>query len=164
MSGTEGNSNIQSGTETQPNNNTANQSGADLNAEIQSLKEQISDLRKEAAKYRTTAKATATEKQSVEEQLKALQDEFAKTKKENLLVKRQSLLEKAGCIKSDLVVNVIPDDCEDVQAWIDNYKKENSILFKKEVTNHGGGYKPSTTSNLTPAEQMNSFIRTAAGR
>ncbi len=37
MSGTEGNSNIQSGTETQPNNNTANQSGADLNAEIQSL-------------------------------------------------------------------------------------------------------------------------------
>ncbi len=158
MSGTEVN-------ETQPGaENNNNQSGADLNAEIQSLKEQISDLRKEAAKYRTTAKTTATEKQTVEEQLKILQEEFAKTKKENTLVKRQSLLDKAGCIKSDLVVNVIPDDCEDVQGWIENYKKENGILFKKETTNHGGGYKPSTTSNLTPAEQMNSFIRTAAGR
>ncbi len=37
MSGTEGNNNIQSGTETQSNNNATNQSGADLNAEIQSL-------------------------------------------------------------------------------------------------------------------------------
>lgn len=47
--------------ETQPGaENNNNQSGADLNAEIQSLKEQISDLRKEAAKYRTTAKTTAS--------------------------------------------------------------------------------------------------------
>ena len=37
MSGTKENNNIQSGTETQPNNNAANQSSADLNAEIQSL-------------------------------------------------------------------------------------------------------------------------------
>ena len=162
MSGTEENTNVQSGTKQQ--NNADNQSGTDLNAEIQSLKEQISDLRKEAAKYRTTAKATATEKQTVEEQLKALQDEFAKTKKENLLVKRQSLLDKAGCIKSDLVVNVIPDDCEDVQAWIDNYKKENEILFKKETSNHGGAYKPATSSNLSASELMSAYIRKAAGR
>ena len=156
MSGTEENNNIQSGTE---NNN---QSGVDYSGEIQSLKEQISELRKEAAKYRTSAKTTATEKQTVEEQLKALQEEFAKTKKENTLVKRQSLLDKAGCIKSDLVVNVIPDDCDDVQAWIDNYKKENEILFKKE--NHGGSYKPSSTTNLTPSQMMDNYIRAAAGR
>ena len=157
MSGTEENNNIQSG-----NENNENQSGADLNKEIQSLKEQISELRKEAAKYRTSAKTTATEKQTVEEQLKALQEEFAKTKKENTLVKRQSLLDKAGCIKSDLVVNVIPDDCDDVQDWIDNYKKENEILFKKE--NHGGSYKPSSTTNLTPSQMMDNYIRAAAGR
>lgn len=140
------------------------QSGTDTNAEIQSLKEQISDLRKEAAKYRTTAKSTASEKQTVEEQLKSLQDEFYKTKKENLLVKRQALLDKAGCIKSDLVVNVIPEDCEDVQSWIDTYKKENEILFKKESTNHGGGYKPSAGNNVNASALMNSYIRQAAGR
>lgn len=157
MSGTNENENIQTGTE-----NKENQSGTDLTKEIQSLKEQISELRKEAAKYRTTAKTTATEKQTVEEQLKVLQEEFAKTKKENTIVKRQSLLDKAGCIKSDLVVNVIPDDCEDVQAWIDSYKKENEILFKKE--NHGGSYKPSSTTNLTPSQMMDNYIRAAAGR
>lgn len=157
MSGTNENENIQTGTE-----NKENQSGTDLTQEIQSLKEQISELRKEAAKYRTTAKTTATEKQTIEEQLKVLQEEFAKTKKENTIVKRQSLLDKAGCIKSDLVVNVIPDDCEDVQAWIDAYKKENEILFKKE--NHGGSYKPSSTTNLTPSQMMDNYIRAAAGR
>lgn len=157
MSGTNENENIQTGTE-----NKENQSGTDLTQEIQSLKEQISELRKEAAKYRTTAKTTATEKQTIEEQLKVLQEEFAKTKKENTIVKRQSLLDKAGCVKSDLVVNVIPDDCEDVQAWIDSYKKENEILFKKE--NHGAAYKPSSTTNLTPSELMNHYIRAAVGR
>ena len=156
MSGTEDqNLNIQPGAE-----QAGSQSGTDNNAQIESLKEQISELRKEAAKYRTSAKG----KETVEEQLKILQEEFAKTKKENLLVKRQALLDKAGCIKSDLVVNVIPEDCEDVQAWIDNYKKENEILFKKESTNHGGNYKPSNTKNMNPDEVMNMFIRTAAGR
>ena len=158
MSGTEENNNIQSGTE---NNN---QSGVDYSGEIQSLKEQISELRKESAKYRTAAKANATEKQSVEEQLKELQEKFALTEKENKLVKRQSLLDKAGCIKSDLVVNVIPDDCDDVQGWIDNYKKENEILFKKETTNHGTAYKPSIAGNLTPSQRMDQYIRAALGR
>lgn len=162
MSGTEEQTHpVQSGTVQQNGgqpdvDNTAN--------EIQSLKEQISELRKEAAKYRTTAKSTATEKQTIEEQLKNLQEEFKKTQKENRLVKRTALLDKAGCIKSDLVVNVIPDDCEDVQGWIENYKKENEILFKKESTTHGGNYKPSSTNNLSASELMNSFIRKAAGR
>ncbi len=164
MSGTEGQQGAaQSGTGGEQSQQ-GNQSGIVTAAEIQSLKDQISELRKEAAKYRTTAKTTANEKQTVEDQLKILQDEFAKTKKENLLVKRQSLLDKAGCIKSDLVVNVIPDDCEDVQAWIDNYKKENAVLFKKENTNHGGGYKPSSGNNLSASDLMNSYIRQAAGR
>lgn len=108
MSGTEENTKVQSGTE-QQQNNADNQSGTDLNAEIQSLKEQISDLRKEAAKYRTTAKATATEKQTVEEQLKALQDEFAKTKKEtfenmtnNLKKSKEEQAETQICYNIDI--------------------------------------------------------------
>lgn len=139
-----------------------NQSGTDLNVEIKSLKEQISELRKEAAKYRTSARTAASEKQSAQEQLKNLYDELEKTKKENTLVKRQSLLDKAGCIKSELVVNVIPDDCEDVQGWIENYRKENTELFK--LSNHGGFFKPANANNMTPSQLMNSYIRGYLGR
>ena len=150
----------QSGTEGTQNNG-GTQSGTDNAAqEIAALKEQIADLRKEAASYRTKAK----DKASVEEQLKALQDEFAKTKRENRLVKNQALLDKAGCIKSDLVASVIPDDCDNVQEWIDNYKKDNEILFKAATNNHGGNYKPATSNNQNPNEVVNDFIRARAGR
>ncbi len=139
-----------------------NQPGAD--SELEALKNQIADLRREAAKYRINAKNFSAEKQTAEEQLKSLQEELSLTKKENLLVKRQLLLDKAGCIKSDLVANIIPDDCENIENWIDEYKRENGILFKNEIENHGGGFKPSLMNNLSPSELMNTFIRQAAGR
>ena len=162
MSGTEEQQGTQSGTEgTQ--NNAGTQSGTDTTAEqIAALKAEIADLRKEAASYRTKAKDTAKGKETVEEQLKALQDEFAKTKRENRLVKNQSLLDKAGCIKSDLVAPVIPDDCDDVQKWIEDYKKDNEVLFKS-ATNHGGNYKPSTSNNSNPHDVINEFIRARSG-
>lgn len=164
MSGTEEQQGTQSGTEgTQ--NNADNQSGTDNTADqIAALKAEIADLRKEAASYRTKAKDTAKGKETVEEQLKALQDEFAKTKRENRIVKNQSLLDKAGCIKSDLVATAIPDDCDDVQKWIEDYKKENEVLFKAATNNHGGNYKPSTSNNVNPHDAMNNFIRTQSGR
>lgn len=164
MSGTEEQQGAQSGTEgTQ--NNAGNQSGTDDTAEqIAALKAEIADLRKEAASYRTKAKDTAKGKETVEEQLKTLQEEFAKTKRENRLVKNQSLLDKAGCIKSDLVATAIPDDCDDVQKWIEDYKKENEVLFKPAVNNHGGNYKPSTSNNINSHDAMNEFIRLQSGR
>lgn len=159
MSGTEEQENLnQSGTGEEKQ--TPPPSGTDTAAEIAALKEQIADLRKEAASYRTKAKG----KETVEEQLKALQDEFAKTKRENRLVKNQSLLDKAGCIKSDLVASVIPDDCDNVQEWIDNYKKDNEVLFKAATNNHGGNYKPANSNNQNPHEIVNDFIRSRAGR
>lgn len=160
MSGTEEQENLnsQAGSEGKQDN-AGNQAGSDNTAqEIAALKEQIADLRKEAANYRTKAKG----KETVEEQLKALQDEFAKTKRENRLVKNQALLDKAGCIKSDLVASVIPDDCDNIQEWIDNYKKENEVLFKS--ANHGGNYKPSSSSNVDPHNVINDFIRSRSGR
>lgn len=162
MSGTEEQENFNSPSGTEGKENTAgNQAGSDNTAqEIAALKEQIADLRKEAASYRTKAKG----KETVEEQLKALQDEFAKTKRENRLVKNQSLLDKAGCIKSDLVASVIPDDCDNVQEWIDNYKKENEVLFKAASSNHGGNYKPANSNNVSPNEVVNQFIRLKSGR
>lgn len=148
----------QSGTDTTGTNST-NQSGIDYGAKIAALEAELADVRKEAASYRTKAKG----KETVEEQLKALQDEFAKTKRENRLVKNQSLLDKAGCIKSDLVATVIPDDCDNVQEWIDNYKKDNEILFKAATTNHGGNFKPSGSNNQNPNDYMNNFIRSVRG-
>ena len=144
--------------------NAGSQSGTDNTAEqIAALKAEIADLRKEAASYRTKAKDTAKGKETVEEQLKALQDEFAKTKRENRLVKNQSLLDKAGCIKSDLVATAIPDDCEDVSKWIEDYKKENEILFKAATQNHGGNFKPSNGTNVNPHDAINNFIRSKHG-
>lgn len=137
-----------------------NQPGAD--SELEALKNQIADLRKEAAKYRISAKNYSAEKQIAEDQLKSLQEELTTAKKENRFVKCQMLLDKAGCIKSDLVANIIPDDCEDIQAWIEEYKRDNEILFNKQ--DHGGAFKPSQINNLSPSELMNSFIRQAAGR
>ena len=133
------------------------------NQNIDDLKKEIADLRKEAAKYRINAKNANAETISAQEQLKSIQLELDTTKKECLILKRQALLDKAGCLKSELVAPAIPDDCEDIQSWIDNYKAQNQILFKKEP-NHGGGFKPSSINNLSPSAMMNSFIRNAAGR
>lgn len=157
MSGTEDNLKNPSGTE------PANQSGTD-NATIKEYETQIAELRKENAKYRTTAKNTSTEKQTIEEQLKTLQDEFTRTKEENKNVKRQAILDKAGCIKSELLLKEIPDDCRDVKAWVEVYKKENEFLFKSESKSHGGGHKPQGNNTLTPSQKMDAYIRAALGR
>ena len=142
--------------------NEFNQSGTEQ--EIQSLREKISDLRKEAAKYRVNAKNFSAEKQTAQDELNTVKNELSVLKKENIFIKRQMLLDKSGCIKSDLVANIIPDDCEDVQLWIDEYKRDNGILFKDYSENHGGDFKPSNINNLSPSEVMNTFIRQAAGR
>lgn len=142
--------------------NEINQSGTEQ--ELQSLKDKISDLRREAAKYRINAKNFSAEKQTAQDELKSVKDELCSLKKENMLIKRQMFLDKAGCIKSDLVANIIPDDCEDIQLWIDEYKRDNGVLFKEFSENHGGNFKPSIINNLSPSELMNTFIRQAAGR
>lgn len=164
MSGTEDNTQIPPGADKE-NQGAAAQSGTETqNAAINELKTQIAELRKEAASYRVTAKKSASEKQTVEEQLKSLQEEFARTKEENRTVRLQSMLDKAGCVKSELVIKDIPADCEDPKAWIEKYKQENAFLFKQEPPSHGGAYKPQGAKNLTPSQQMDNYIRTALGR
>lgn len=166
MSGTDENfDNQQSGTGGQKTDLQNQQSGTgDGSENVEALKKEIAELRKEAAKYRNSAKATSTEKQTVEEQLRVIQEKLQETEKENKRVKVESLLDKSGCIKSDLVAKVIPNDCEDISAWIEDFKKNNAILFKTEKQNKGGGYKPTANNNLTPSQQMDYYIRSAMGR
>jgi len=140
------------------------QSGTDKSESIEDLKAQIASLRKENAKYRISAKNSGSEKETISEELKKLRDEFEATKKENILVKRQSLLDKAGCVKSELVVKDIPEDCEDVEKFIDKYKEENPYLFKETNKSHGGNHKGSGKNTLTPSQQMDAYIRAALGR
>ena len=73
-------------------------------------------------------------------------------------------LDKAGCLKSKLVLNEIPDDCENPDDFIARYKKENPFLFRKEKFKHGYSFKGPKARNYTASQQMNNLIRSALGR
>ena len=90
-------------------------------------------------------------------QINELTEEIEKLKAENLSMKKQVLLDKAGCIKSELVSKAIPDDCEDIEGWIDEFKSANEILFKPQ--SFGSAFKPARANILNPKELMNNYIR-----
>lgn len=92
-------------------------------------------------------------------ELETLKQELEQLKNENFNIKTISSLEKAGCIKPELVMKAVPKDCENLQDWIETFKTENEILFKQPPQNHGGNFKPSNCSNLSPSELMNNYIR-----
>ena len=96
---------------------------------------------------------------SLNQELEILKNEISALKSENFNIKTISALEKSGCIKPELVINAVPKDCENLQDWIDSFKTENEILFRQPPQNHGGNFKPSHYSNLSPSELMNNYIR-----
>ena len=76
-------------------------------------------------------------------------------------------LDKAGCVKSELVAKDIPSNLsssEELDNFIRNYKEENKFLFKTPKQNAGGVFKSSGRKNLTPSQQMDAYIRAALGR
>ena len=93
------------------------------------------------------------------EDIAKLKEELSKLKAENFNLRAISALEKSGCLKPDLALKALPQDCEDIQEWVDNFKADNDILFKSEPVNHGGNFKPTQCSNLSPVEIMNNYIR-----
>ena len=93
------------------------------------------------------------------DEIQNLKNEIAALKEENFNVKTISLLERAGCLKPDLVLKSVPRDCENLNEWIENFKSDNDILFGEANYSHGGGYKPTISKNLSPNEIMNNFIR-----
>ncbi len=97
--------------------------------------------------------------QSQNPDIQSLQREIIELKTENRKIKASAALDKLGCIKTDLVIKALPDDCEDIQGWIDTFKEENEFLFKEYNSTHGGSYKPTQSTNLSPTEIMNNYIR-----
>ncbi len=121
-------------------------------------------LRREAAKYRTAAKSELARNEALSKELsetKAELERYVLERKNSLIV---SKLDKAGCLKSRLVLADFPEDCDDPDEFIKAYKKENPFLFRKEKVKHGYAFKSGRAKNYSPSQQMNNLIRSALGR
>lgn len=127
-------------------------------------KNEIAKLHRECAKYRTALNTTNDEKANLQKQFDELKIELEKIvnvkKEQDILFK----LEKAGCLKPNLVLSEIPADCEDLDGFIKNYKNENLFLFERKKQKHGFSFRGSRSSNYTTSQQMNNYIRSALGR
>lgn len=131
------------------------------------MKKEIEKLRKEAAKYRNSSKSEAEQKLLLQAKAQEIQQELDALRKENRNLSVIQKLDKAGCIKSELVAKDIPDNletAEDLDNFIKAYKEKNKFLFNAPKQNVGSSFKASGVKNLTPSQRMDAYIRAALGR
>lgn len=128
------------------------------------LKKEIEKLRKEAAKYRTVTRNEVLKKIELQKKSAEIQKELDELKETNRHLKIVRELDKAGCKKSELVFKDVPNDCENLEEFIKNYKEENQFLFSEPPKNIGSTFKTSGTKNLSAAQKMDAYIRAALGR
>lgn len=131
------------------------------------MKKEIEKLRKEAAKYRNSSKSEAEQKLLLQAKAQEIQQELEALRKENRNLSVIQKLDKAGCIKSELVAKDIPDNLEtadDLDNFIKAYKEKNKFLFNAPKQNVGSSFKASGVKNLTPSQRMDAYIRAALGR
>lgn len=128
------------------------------------MKREIEKLRKEAAKYRVASRTEAEQKADLQKKSEEIQKELDALKQMNRNLKVMRALDKAGCIKSDLVAKDIPLDCEDLEGFIESYRESNKFLFNVKKQTIGGNFKASGAKNLSPSQQMDAYIRAALGR
>lgn len=131
------------------------------------LKKEVEKLRKEAAKYRTSSKKEEEQKLALEAKAKEIQEELESLKNEHRKLNVMCKLDKAGCVKSELVAKDIPEDVsgEALDEFIAQYKEQNSFLFQEQKgSSFGGTFKSAVTKVLTPSQQMDAYIRAALGR
>lgn len=93
------------------------------------------------------------------DEISKLKEEISLLKKENFNIKTLAALEKSGCLKPELAAKTIPENCENIQEWVEQFKAENDILFRKPLQDHGNTFKPTQCTNLSPVEIMNNYIR-----
>lgn len=131
------------------------------------MKKEIEKLRKESAKYRNSSKSEAEQKLLLQAKAQEIQQELDALRKENRNLSVIQKLDKAGCIKSELVAKDIPDNletAEDLDNFIKAYKEKNKFLFNAPKQNVGSSFKASGVKNLTPSQRMDAYIRAALGR
>lgn len=131
------------------------------------MKKEIEKLRKEAARYRSSSRTEAQQKLEFQAKAEMYEKELDALKKEHRTLALIQKLDKAGCIKSELVAKDVPSDldlAEGLDEFIEKYKEENSFLFKAPKQNIGSVFKTSGKQNLSPSQQMDAYIRAALGR
>ena len=128
------------------------------------LKKEIEKLRKEAAKFRLASKNEAEQRILFQEKTELFEKELAELKESHKNLKIMRALDKAGCLKSELVAKDIPANCENLEDFIEAYKGENSFLFKVPKQNISTTFKSSGSKNLSAAQKMDAYIRAALGR
>ena len=131
------------------------------------MKRELERLRKEAAKYRNSSRIENRAKLELQAKAEEISKELEALKAEHRNLSIIQKLDKAGCIKSELVAKDIPADLsssDDLDKFIQKYKEENKFLFKTPKQNAGGTFKTSGRKNLTPSQQMDAYIRAALGR
>ena len=130
----------------------------------QYMKKQIEKLRLEASKNRVAAKEALEAKAALEAQAARIRDELARLKSAHRAEVIMRKLDAAGCLKSSLALKDVPEDCEDVDKFIETYRVENAFLFTKNKTSHGGLFKTQNKQILSPSQRMDRVIRSALGR
>lgn len=137
------------------------------NSSSKYMKKEIEKLRKEAAKYRTSSKEEAAKKQEIQIKADEIQTALDKLKTEHRNICLMRKLDKAGCIKSELVVKDIPQNLDadkETDDFISTYKEQNAFLFTAKKQTLGSNFKVSKAQNLTSSQQMDAYIRAALGR
>lgn len=129
-----------------------------------SLKKQIEKLRQEAAQNRAAARDALEAKAELEKKAAEISAELAQLKSAHRAEMIMRKFDAAGCVKSSLALKDVPEDCTDLDKFIETYRIENPFLFTKNKTLHGGLFKPQKTEVLTPSQRMDRAIRTALGR
>lgn len=125
---------------------------------------EIAKLHRECAKYRNALKTSNLEKDEALkrfEEIKTELDSVCKQKREREIF---YTLEKFGCLKPDLVIKDIPENCENVEDFLSSYKTQNPFLFESPKTKHGFAFRSNRAVNYSPSQQMNNYIRSALGR
>ena len=130
------------------------------NSDSKTEKVQAPDKRAEAI-FRTNANSTAIKSQiaSDSNEISKLKEEISLLKRENFNIKTLAALEKSGCLRPELAAKAVPENCENIQEWVEQFKAENDILFRKPALDHGSNFKPTQCTNLSPVEIMNNYIR-----
>lgn len=149
---------------TEAENNTIQNDEPEVQQLSQKQLNEIAKLHRECAKYRTALNSSNTEKADLEKLFQNLKADFDSVSRQKYNQEILHKLEMAGCLKPDLVLKDIPVDCENLDGFLADYKKNNNFLFKKEKVRHGFTFRGGKSTNYTPSQQMNNYIRSALGR
>lgn len=125
---------------------------------------QIKKLHRDCAKYRYDLKTFKEENILLKQQNGEMLSELNALKQEKFERDILHKLEKLGCLKPSLVLKDLPDNLENIDDFLQNYKNENAFLFKPKKNKHGYSYRSVKTINYTTSQQMNNCIRSALNR